>query len=299
MYLLIDVSIWLTLSLAFVNAFFLVRIFIIQHDCGHQSFTASRRFNNAVGYICSLLSFMPYHYWAKSHNYHHGHNGLLFEHRDIGDVNLLTVEEFGRLGRLQRWGYRLYRSPFVLFGVAPMWYILVQQRMPLVRLKGWEQVHLTQMKHNIALLALHLGIVWLLGYKAFVLVHLPIIAVFGVIAMWFFYVQHQHEITYKQWKERWEYVRAAVQGSTYYKLPKVFHWLTGNIGYHHIHHLNSLIPSYHLARCHRDHPIFEKLVTSITFWQSLRFVKNKLWDEDQQKMISFREYFRRHAATSK
>ncbi len=291
-YFLLDVSFWLTLPLAIINAFFLVRIFIIQHDCGHQSFTGSRTANDIIGQICSVMSFMPYRYWAKSHNFHHGHNGTLWEHRDIGDINLLTVKEFKALSRVKKLHYMLFRSAPVLFVIGPAWYLLVQNRLPLIRLKGWNHAHIALMKSNVMLLAFHLGMVMLLGYKAFVLVHLPILIFFAIIAIWFFYVQHQHETTYKEWKDKWDYIRAAIQGSTYYRLPRLIHWLTGNIGYHHIHHLNPLVPNYELARCHHENPVFEKVANSITFWQSLRCIFNKLWDEEQQRMISFREYLR-------
>lgn len=293
MYLWAGVSIWLTLGLALLNAFFLVRIFIIQHDCGHQSFTKSRRANDIIGQICSYVSFMPYRYWAKSHNFHHGHNGILWEHRDIGDINLLTVNEFKALSRGQKINYAIFRSVPLLFIIGPIWYILVHSRLPLIKMKGWEHAQKALMRHNLILLAVHLTIGFLLGYKAFVFVHLPILTFFGIIAIWFFYVQHQHETTYKDWKDRWDYIRAAIQGSTYYKLPRVFHWLTGNIGYHHIHHLNPLVPNYQLARCHHENPVFDKVANSITFWQSLKCMFNKLWDEDQQKMITWREYLRR------
>ncbi|MBX2893358.1 MAG: fatty acid desaturase [Saprospiraceae bacterium] len=293
MYLLLDVSLWLTFLLAAVNAFFLVRIFIIQHDCGHQSFTTSRKANDIIGEICSLISFMPYRYWAKSHNFHHGHNGILWEHRDIGDINLLTVKEFRQLSRLEKIRYIVFRSAPVLFIIGPVWYLLVHSRIPLINMKGWEHARRSLMKHNVLLLAVHLGIILLLGYEAFLLVHLPILVFFAIIAVWFFYVQHQHETTYKQWKDKWDYIRAAVQGSTYYKLPRLFHWLTGNIGYHHIHHLNPLVPNYELARCHHENPILDKVANKITFWQSLRCIFNKLWDEEQERMISFREYLRR------
>ncbi len=293
MYLLLDVSIWLTLGLAVVNGFFLVRIFIIQHDCGHQSFTTNRKANDIIGEICGLLSFMPYRYWAKSHNYHHGHNGLLHEHRDIGDIELLTVQEFKVLSRFQKIRYLLFRSFPVLFVIGPAWYLLIQNRLPLIRLKGWEHAHRALIKHNLLLVGLHLSIILLLGYKAFLLVHLPILLVFALVAVWFFYVQHQHETSYKEWKDKWDYIRAAVQGSTYYTLPRFFHWLTGNIGYHHIHHLNPLVPNYQLARCHHENPVLDKVANKITFLQSLRCIFNKLWDEDQERMISFREYLRR------
>ncbi|MCC7244614.1 MAG: fatty acid desaturase [Saprospiraceae bacterium] len=290
MYLLRDVSFWLVISLAALNAFFLVRIFIIQHDCGHQSFTASRKANNIIGEICSLLSFMPYQYWAKSHNFHHGHNGLLWEHRDIGDIDLLTVNEFNQLSAWGKMKYRIFRSVPVLFVLGPAWYILIHSRLPLINMKGWEHARRSLIKHNLLLIAVHLSVVLLLGYEAFLKVHLPILIFFGIIAVWFFYVQHQHETAYKQWKDRWEYIRSAVQGSTYYNLPKLFHWFTGNIGYHHIHHLNPLVPNYELARCHHENPILQKVANSITFTESLKCVFHKLWDEDQQRMITFREY---------
>lgn len=294
MYFLKDVSIWLTLALAVVNAFFLVRIFIIQHDCGHQSFTANRKANDTIGLICSLISFMPYRYWAKSHNFHHGHNGILWEHRDIGDISLLTVKEFDELGFWRKFQYMVYRSAPVLFVIGPIWYILVHNRIPSIKMKGWEHARKALIRHNLLLLAVYVSVLWLLGYEALLLVHLPILIAFGVIAVWFFYVQHQHETTYKAWKDKWEYIRAAIEGSTYYKLPRWMHWMTGNIGYHHIHHLNPLVPNYQLARCHKENPVLEEVANKITFWQSLKCVFNKLWDEEQQRMISFREYFRRY-----
>ncbi|MEO0007480.1 MAG: hypothetical protein RJA20_1676 [Bacteroidota bacterium] len=295
MYFLVDISFWYVLPLAVVNAFFLVRIFIIQHDCGHQSFTANRRANDVIGQICSMLSFIPYRYWAKSHNFHHGHNGILWEHRDIGDIDLLTVSEYKALSRWQKIKYVLFRSFPVLFIIGPIWYILVNNRVPLIQMKGWEHAHRALWLNNIVLVLLYTGLVWTLGFEALLLVQLPIVAAFGIIAIWFFYVQHQHETAYKQWKDRWDYIQAAVQGSTYYKLPKLFHWLTGNIGYHHIHHLNPLVPNYELARCHHENPIMEKVANSITFTESLKCIFNKLWDEDQQRMISFREYRQRYS----
>jgi acyl-lipid omega-6 desaturase (Delta-12 desaturase) len=294
MYLLLNVSFWLTLGLAIINAFFMVRIFIIQHDCGHQSFTQSRRTNDILGQICSYITFIPYRYWAKSHNFHHGHNGILWEYRDIGDIDLLTVNEFKALSYWGKIKYMVYRSAPVMFFIGPIYYILIHNRLPLISIKGWEHAKKALLRHNLILVAIYVALIIFLGYKAFLLVQLPILVAFGVIAVWFFYVQHQHETTYKQWKERWEYIRAAVQGSSYYKLPKLLHWLTGNIGYHHIHHLNPLVPSYQLARCHHENPILDEVANKLTFWKSLKCIYHKLWDEDQQRMISFREYFRQH-----
>ncbi len=297
MYLLMDVSMWATISLGIVNAFFLVRIFIIQHDCGHQSFTASRKANDIIGQVCSYFTFIPYRYWAKSHNFHHGHNGLLWEHRDIGDVNLLTVNEFKALSKWEQFQYRIYRSFPVMFVIGPIWYILVHSRLPLIKIKGWEHARKALLRHNVILISVCVAVALILGYEALLMVQLPILIAFGVIAIWFFYVQHQHETTYKQWKERWEYVKAAVEGSTYYKLPKLFHWLTGNIGYHHIHHLNPLVPSYQLPRVLKENPILDQMANKITFLESLKCIFNKLWDEDSQRMISFREFRRRYHST--
>ncbi len=292
MYLLSGISLWLTFSLAIVNAFFLVRIFIIQHDCGHQSFTASRKANNLIGAISSFLTFIPYKYWAKNHNYHHGHNGMLGEHRDLGDINTLTVKEFRELSRFQQFKYMLFRSAPVLFVIGPLVYIFYNNRFPIVRMKGWELANRSLLWNNLFLLVIHSALIFFLGWQAFLLVHFPILVAFGTIAIWFFYVQHQHEYTYKAWKEKWDNLRASIQGSSYYKLPRLFHWLSGNIGYHHIHHLNSLVPNYELARCHHENPVFDQVANSLTFTQSLRCVFNKLWDEKQEKMIGWREYFR-------
>lgn len=293
MYLLHGISFWLTAALALVNAFFLVRIFIIQHDCGHQSFTASKKANNIIGAISSLLTFIPYKYWAKNHNYHHGHNGILDNHRDIGDINTLTVREFRALNRFQKLKYMVFRSAPVLFVIGPLVYIFYNNRFPIIRLKGWEHANRSLIWNNILLFSIHSALIFFLGWQAFLLVHFPILVAFGTIAIWFFYIQHQHEFTYKAAKENWDYLRASIQGSSYYKLPRLFHWLSGNIGYHHIHHLNSLVPNYELARCHRENPVFDEVANALTFTQSLRCIFNKLWDEDGEKMIGWREYFKR------
>jgi omega-6 fatty acid desaturase (delta-12 desaturase) len=221
---------------------------------------------------------------------------LLWEHRDIGDIDLLTVKEYDSLTPYGKFKYRLFRSAPVLFIIGPIWYLLIHSRMPLIKLKGWEHARKALLWHNLLLVVFYVGLILVLGYKAFLLVHLPILICFAIVAIWFFYVKHQHETTYKAWKDKWDYVRAAIQGSTFYNLPKVMHWLTGNIGYHHIHHLNSLVPNYELARCHKENPILDEVANKITFVESLRCVFNKLWDEDQQRMISFREYVKRYQA---
>jgi acyl-lipid omega-6 desaturase (Delta-12 desaturase) len=295
MYWSLDVSYALTLALAFLNAFFIVRIFIIQHDCGHQSYFKSRKWNDAMGFVCSLISMIPYKYWAKSHNYHHGHNGQLEEDsRDIGDVTLYTVEEFKKKTPIQRLNYRIYRMPLVLFGIGSVYYILIHNRLPLIKKTGWEKARFSLLWSNICMIAFYGAVIWAFGLSVFLKIHLPMVVFFGMIAVWFFYVQHQHEHSYKQWRENWNYVLSAIQGSTYYKLPKVMQWLTGNIGLHHIHHLSSLIPNYHLQRCKDENPILQKYITTITFWGSLKYATHKLWDEQQQRMITFREFYQKY-----
>jgi len=289
MYWSLSVSYWLTLLLGFINAFFLVRIFIIQHDCGHQSFLKSRKWNNTIGFICSFISLIPYKYWARSHNFHHAHNGML-EFRDIGDIDLLTVKEYQALSKWGQLKYRLYRTPLVMFLIGPLYYLLIHNRLPKIKLKGWDKVRQSLKWNNVYLVLFYIALGFLLGWKKFLLVQVPIIVFFAVIAIWFFYVQHQHEESYKQWKENWEYLLSAIKGSTYYKLPKPIMWLTGNIGFHHIHHLSSLIPNYNLEKCNKDFPIFEKYVTTLSFRSSLKCMFNKLWDEDSQRMITFKEY---------
>ncbi len=284
----------LTFALAGINAFFLVRIFIIQHDCGHRSFLKSQTGNKIIGWICSFFSTLPYTYWAGVHNFHHGHSGQLeVDIRDIGDLKTLTVKEFREASPLRRLRYRIFRMPLITFVGAPAIYLGLYNRIPLVGFKGWQKIHRQFHLNNFALLAFYLLLGWLLGWQRFFFIQLSIVFLFGVIAMWFFYVQHQHEGTYKEWKDRWEYMIAAVQGSTYYKLPRFLQWLTGNIGFHHIHHLNSKIPNYNLERAAKENEYLDQFVTTVTFFESFKYIKHKLWCEDTRRMISFREFYQR------
>lgn len=291
MYFSLDWSIFITIALGLINAFFLVRIFIIQHDCGHQSFLASHKWNNFVGWICSLFSTIPYRYWAKVHNYHHGHTGQL-EERDIGDINFITVEEYRNRSKWGRFKYRVFRTPMVLFFVAPFWYFIFSNRLPTFKLPGWHHVRRSQVINNLLLIGLYAGLAYLLGWKKFLFIQLFIVGTFFVIAFWFFYMQHQHEEGYMRWRKNWDYLLAAIRGSSYYKLPKIFQWLTGNIGIHHIHHLSARIPNYNLEKCMKENPLFTKYATIITFWDSVKMTANKLWDEESKRMISFAEFYR-------
>lgn len=292
MYLAYDYSYWLTLALGAVNAFFLVRIFIIQHDCGHRSFVSNPMVRNAIGYACSLFSTIPYTYWAKSHHIHHSHNGQL-ELRDIGDIDTLTAKEYKALSAWGRFRYRLYRSWLVMFVLGPIYYVLIHNRLPLINMDVFKNERRKLWINNAILLVILLVLGYYLGWAKFLATHLTIVGLFSVIAIWFFYVQHQHEASYKQWKNNWDYLTSALRGSTYYKVPKVFNWLTGNIGIHHIHHLNPAIPNYNLQDALKHNLWVNDYTTILSFWDSLKLASHKLWDESQQKMITFSEFYQR------
>jgi len=291
MYYSLNWSIWITIALGFINAFFLVRIFIIQHDCGHQSFLKSRKLNNFVGFICSLFSSLPYKYWAKVHNHHHGHTGQL-EERNIGDINFLTVEEYRTRSKWKRFRYRFFRHPITLFIVSPIVYFTISNRLPMMNFRSMvKRIKWSQIRNNIVLVAFYGLLCYLLGWKKFLFIQLYLIFIFSIISFWFFYVQHQHETTYNNWRQNWDFLLASIRGATYYKLPKLFQWLTGNIGIHHIHHLSSRIPNYNLEKCMRENPILNKYANIITFKESLKCIQYKLWDEQRKRMISFREFY--------
>lgn len=292
MYLSLDYSYWLTIGLGIINSFFMVRIFIIQHDCGHRSFLSNTKARNIVGYICSLFSTIPYHYWAKSHHLHHSHNGQL-ELRDIGDIDTLTVSEFKALSSWGKFKYRVYRSFLVMFIIGPLYYVVIHNRIQGINMDIFKNERWRLYLNNLVLLLIFGTLGYFLGFGKFLATHFTIVAFFSVIAIWFFYVQHQHEEAYKQWRDKWDYLTAALRGSTYYKVPGVFNWLTGNIGIHHIHHLNPAIPNYNLKKALAENPWINQYVTTITFFSSLKLATNKLWDESQQRMISFREFYQR------
>jgi omega-6 fatty acid desaturase (delta-12 desaturase) len=283
-----DWSYWATLGLAVLNGFFLVRIFIIQHDCGHQSFLSKKGWNNTIGFLCSFFSTIPYRYWAQNHAVHHAHNGQLdHKWRDIGDIYTMTVKEYREASWFKKILYRLFRNPLVMFVLGPIWYMLVPIRIPKIKLEGWAKWRISQVVNNLILVSAYIGLGYLLGWKEFFMVQIPIVMVFAIVAIWFFYVQHQHEETYKEWKGKWDFLVASIRGSTFYKLPRPIQWLTGNIGFHHIHHLNSTIPNYNLEKCATENPILNKYVNTITFKESLKCMWSHLWDEENQRMISF------------
>jgi omega-6 fatty acid desaturase (delta-12 desaturase) len=290
MYLSLDVSYFLTLGLGMINAFFLVRIFIIQHDCGHRSWVKNKYFRNITGYVCSIMSAIPYNYWAKSHHLHHSHNGQL-EIRDIGDINTLTVNEFKALTPWGKFQYKIYRSFIVMFIIGPIYYITIHNRLNLIKMDVFKNEKLRLYVFNLVLIGLFVGLGFWLGFAKLLLTHLTVLFFFGIIAIWFFYVQHQHEEAYKQWIKNWDYITAAIKGSTYYKIPGVFNWLTGNIGIHHIHHLNPAIPNYNLKKALKENEWINQFTTTIGFIDSLKLASHKLWDESSQRMITFKEFY--------
>jgi omega-6 fatty acid desaturase (delta-12 desaturase) len=291
MYLSLNVSYWLTLLLALPATGFLMRIFIIQHDCGHGSFFKSRKANDTVGSFCGVLTLTPYHYWKKSHAIHHANAGNL-EHRGVGDVYTMTLDEYREKSAWGRFTYRIYRNPVFLFVFAPTFLFVVLYRFSHPKAKGWKKerdsVHLT----NLAILAIALVLCYLIGWQAFLLIQAPITILAATMGTWFFYVQHQYEDTYWEHEGDWEYTEAALKGSSFYKLPKILQWFSGNIGFHHIHHLSPRIPNYKLEECHKENPVLQEVV-ELTLWDSLKTSLLTLWDEDQKKLISFKDYKRR------
>ena len=284
MYLSLAVSWWITLALAILAGAFLVRVFIISHDCGHGSFFASRKANDVLGFITGVLTFTPYHHWRWEHSLHHSSSGDL-DRRGTGDIWTLTVQEYLEASRWKRFAYRLARHPVVLFGVAPFYLFLVKHRLPKGKANRRERdsVYLT----NLAVLGVAAGLSWFFGIKAYLLIQLVIMMVAGSAGIWLFYVQHQFEGVYWERRDGWDYAAAALQGSSFYKLPKVLQWFSGNIGFHHIHHLSSRIPNYNLEKCHKAEPLFQS-VKPITLFSSLKSFNFRLWDEQRRTLVGYR-----------
>ena len=280
----LGVSYWLTLALAVPAAGFLVRVFIIFHDCGHGSFFKSRRANTFWGVVTGVLTFTPYQQWRHDHAVHHATSGDL-DRRGTGDIWTMTVEEYESSSRWRRLAYRFVRNPFVLFVIAPMYLFLIQYRIPTrgARPRERRSVWAT----NLGLLAFVGGMSLLVGFKTFVLVQFPISIIGTIAGVWLFYVQHQFEGAYWSRGTQWDFVGAALQGSSFYKLPKVLQWFSGNIGFHHIHHLSPSIPNYNLEKCHDEEPAFQA-VKAVTLWGSFRSLTFRLWDERQRRLVGYR-----------
>ena len=286
MYFSLSVTYWLTLLLAIPTAFFLIRLFIIQHDCGHAAFFRSAWVSDTVGSIIGVLTLTPYHYWKKTHAMHHATSGNL-EHRGFGDIDTLTVDEYLARPRWERFKYRLYRHPVVLFGVGAILHFFVRHRLPTIVPKTWRRERRSIFWTDVGLAIFIVVMGALVGYRQFALVQLPVAVLSTIIGVWLFYVQHQFDPTYWEREDRWSYDSAALHGSSYYRLPKILQWATGNIGIHHIHHLHPRIPNYRLELVLRDNPELAA-VQPLTLWGSLRCVRLTLWDEQERKLVPFR-----------
>lgn len=294
MYRSLAVSYGLTLALSVLAAGFMVRIFIIMHDCGHSSFFQSRRANLIVGTISGILVNTPYLQWTREHSIHHATSGDL-DRRGVGDVETLTVKEYLSRSKFDRLKYRLYRHPLVTFGLGPHYIFLFYSRFVGKHSGPRERqgVYIT----NVALFSLWGSLIWAMGLKAFLLVWVPVQILAGMWGVWLFYVQHQFENAHWNRHENWDYATAALQGSSYYKLPRLMQWFSGNIGFHHIHHLCAKIPNYKLEACYKANLFFQDVPT-LTFWQSLRCMNMKLWDEENQRLIGFGELKKMPLATT-
>ncbi len=282
-----EVSYALTLLLALPTSGFQIRLFMIQHDCGHGSFFRSRRASAWVGHWIGVLTLLPYHYWRRTHAYHHAHSGDL-DLRGFGDVSTLTVEEYQGLSRLRRLAYRVYRHPFVLFGIGPPWHFIVKQRYPWETPRSWKKAWRSIWLTNLSLVGIVGLMVVVVGWERLLLVHAPVLLLSCSVGVWLFFVQHQFEDAYWERKPEWDFYDAALEGSSYLVLPAPFRWMTASIGIHHIHHMSPRIPNYRLQECLEANRELQ-VATRVTFRTSWALTKLHLWDAEAGRLIGFRE----------
>ncbi|HEY2009632.1 MAG TPA: fatty acid desaturase [Rhizomicrobium sp.] len=287
MWLSLDVGYWLTLLLAIPAAGFLVRLFMIQHDCGHGAFFRGRALNDWVGRLLGVLTLTPYDYWKRNHAAHHATSSNL-DRRGIGDIDMLTVEEYRSRSLPGRISYRLYRNAIVMFGIGAAYMFFLQHRLPFYQMRAGWRPWVSTMATNAAIALGVAAMIWLVGTGPFLLVHLPIMLLAASMGVWLFYVQHQFEDVMWMRNDNWVQQDGALAGSSYYDLPGVLRWFTANIGIHHVHHLNSRIPYYRLQQVLYDYPELKK-VNRLTFLESLRSVRLTLWCENRKRLVSFAE----------
>jgi omega-6 fatty acid desaturase (delta-12 desaturase) len=280
----LGLSVWLAGGLSVIAAAFLLRTFIVFHDCAHGSFLPSKRANALLGATLGVLVYTPFAVWRREHAIHHATAGDL-DRRGVGDVQTLTVDEYHTLPWWSRLRYRLFRNPFVMFGLGPLWVVLLGPRV--VSWSTPRRLQRSVLGTDLILVVLIAAFCWLLGWQGFLVVQLPALLVSGSIGIWLFYVQHQFEDTYWHSSESWSYDDAALQGSSYLRLPRVLQFLTGNIGLHHVHHLSARIPNYNLQAAHDENTALHGVPT-ISLLDGLRATRLKLWDERQRKLVGFR-----------
>ncbi|MEC1180170.1 fatty acid desaturase [Metasolibacillus meyeri] len=276
---------WLSVLCSVFAAGFLIRTFIIFHDCTHGSFFKNKKANDIVGFITGTLTSFPYEKWKREHSIHHATSSNL-DKRGIGDIDMLTVDEYIEKSKLGRIGYRLYRNPIVMFGLGPLYMVLVLNRFNRSDARKKERIntHLT----TLTLIAICAILIYAFGWQAFLLVYGVTLFIAGSLGIWLFYIQHTYEDSYFEYEEDWDYVKAAVEGSSYYKLPKILQWITGNIGFHHVHHLSPRIPNYHLEAAHENVKPLQH-ATTITLKTSFESIRFKLYDPDSKKFVTFKE----------
>ena len=279
----LSVSYFLTLAISVVAAGFLVRTFIIFHDCCHYSFFKNRKANRILGTITGILTLHPFDQWAHDHSVHHATSSNL-DKRGTGDIWVLTVKEYEEASTKTKIMYRLYRNPFVMFIIGPIYVFGIANRFNRKGAKRKERMN--TYVTNLGIVVLAALLCWAIGWQNFLLVQVPIFMISGTLGIWLFYIQHTFEDSYFEEDEHWEYVKAAVEGSSFYKLPKVMQWLTGNIGFHHVHHLSPRVPNYKLEEVHNNTEPLQNVPT-ITLATSLKSLKFRLWDEEGKKFVGF------------
>ncbi|WP_432447970.1 fatty acid desaturase [Aliiroseovarius marinus] len=279
-----SISLWLTLGISLVNALFLLRLFTIQHDCGHGAFFKQRAASDWVGRVIGVLTLTPYAVWRRTHSIHHSSAGNLNK-RGIGDILTLTVDEYAALSRYEQFKYRLYRNPVVLFGFGPSYLFLLQNRLPFGLMNN-ARYWISAMGTNLVIVAALITIWYFGGFAALLLIFLPSTLLAATAGMWLFYVQHQFEDTHWNSEENWQLHDAALEGSSHYVMPRVLQWFSANIGIHHVHHLYSRIPFYRLTEVLRDHAELAQ-ANRLTIPESLACARLHLWDEKRRQLLSF------------
>jgi len=283
-YVSLSVSVWLTLLFSIIASGFLVRTFIIFHDCTHGSFFHNKKWNDTIGTITGILTLFPYEKWKREHSIHHATSSNL-DKRGVGDIWVMTVDEYVNASKWERLKYRLYRNPFILFGLGPLFLILIANR---INEKGANRkekrnTYIT----NFMIILIYGLMIYFMGWIAFLLVTGVMVYVAAALGIWLFYIQHTFEDSYFEEESDWNYVKAAVEGSSYYKLPPLLQWLTGNIGFHHVHHLAPRVPNYNLEEAHESTPPLQH-ATTITLRTSLRSLKYRLYDPKVKNFVTYK-----------